>query len=340
MTPAIRPGRDSDAGGIIRLIGDCWSEYPGCALDVDGEVPELRALASWFAQAGGDLWVADGEAGLAGMVGVRPRPDAATWEICRLYVDGSARGGGLAHALLDTAEARAREAGAETLLLWTDTRFLRAHTFYEKRGYVRHGPIHVLDDVSRSLEFRYTKPARGIVVEVLDAAAAASAERCLGKLLVDAVSASGAAGFLPPLQPEHARDVWRDVSARVAQGRLVLLVAWSEGQVAGTVQLDLDGPQAQSHRAAVTRMVLDPSGDRQAVARALLAHVDGAATAHGRSLITCELPAGDIACALCLDSGWHEAGRIPNGALGADTVIFWKSTGPGIHPAGACDVGR
>ena len=43
---SIRPGRDEDASGFIRLIGDAWAEYPNCVLDVDGEVPELRALAT------------------------------------------------------------------------------------------------------------------------------------------------------------------------------------------------------------------------------------------------------------------------------------------------------
>ena len=39
----IRPGRDSDADGFIALIGACWESYPGIVLDVDGEMPELRA---------------------------------------------------------------------------------------------------------------------------------------------------------------------------------------------------------------------------------------------------------------------------------------------------------
>ncbi|MDE2008069.1 MAG: GNAT family N-acetyltransferase, partial [Rhodospirillales bacterium] len=59
MTPPLRPGRDADADGLIALIGACWGEYPGIVLDVDGEVPELRALASYFADTGGALWVAE-----------------------------------------------------------------------------------------------------------------------------------------------------------------------------------------------------------------------------------------------------------------------------------------
>ncbi|MBX6374229.1 MAG: GNAT family N-acetyltransferase, partial [Acetobacteraceae bacterium] len=55
----LRPGRDDDAEGFIALIGACWAEYPGCVLDVDGEVPELRALATHFARQGGALWAAE-----------------------------------------------------------------------------------------------------------------------------------------------------------------------------------------------------------------------------------------------------------------------------------------
>ena len=50
--PVLRAGRDDDAAGIIALIGACWAEYPGCVMDVDGEVPELRALATYYRRAG------------------------------------------------------------------------------------------------------------------------------------------------------------------------------------------------------------------------------------------------------------------------------------------------
>ena len=79
---------------------------------------------------------------------------------------------GRSRPLLEAAEAHARTAGAARIVLWTDTRFEAAHRFYEKRGYVRQGSIRILDDLSNSLEFRYAKPLKGLVVEALDAAAA------------------------------------------------------------------------------------------------------------------------------------------------------------------------
>ena len=107
MTAAIRPGRDADAAGFIALIRACWSEYPSIVFDLDGEMGELRALAGYYADAGGALWAAEDATGrLVGMIAVRPETPG-TWEICRLYVDRAQRGTGLAARLLATADAAA-----------------------------------------------------------------------------------------------------------------------------------------------------------------------------------------------------------------------------------------
>jgi GNAT superfamily N-acetyltransferase len=157
LTPAtIRPGRDSDADGIIALIGACWAEYPGVVMDVDGEMPELRALATYYRGKGGALWVAEAAGRVVGMIAARPHGDGV-WEICRVYVLPDLHGGGLGHGLLDTAEAHACSAGAARLELWSDTRFRRAHRFYEKRGYQQSGPMRALNDLSNSLEFYYVR---------------------------------------------------------------------------------------------------------------------------------------------------------------------------------------
>jgi len=165
----LRAGRDADAEGFIALIGACWSEYPGIVFDVDGELPELRALASYYAGKGGALWTAeaDGHADghVVGMIAVAPCNGADGWEIGRLYVLPAWRGGGLAHRLLDAAEAHATAGRARRLVLWSDTRFERAHRFYEKRGYRRGAPIRALHDKSNTLEFGYAKRLPERVIE-------------------------------------------------------------------------------------------------------------------------------------------------------------------------------
>jgi GNAT superfamily N-acetyltransferase len=74
-----------------------------------------------------------------------------------MYVAASQRGGGLAQALIDAAEGYARERGAAVMKLWTDTRFERAHRFYEKHGYVRQPGLRELHDLSNSVEYHYVK---------------------------------------------------------------------------------------------------------------------------------------------------------------------------------------
>jgi ribosomal protein S18 acetylase RimI-like enzyme len=326
----IRPGRDADAAGFIRLIGDCWAEFPGLVFDVDAELPELRWLATFFARVDGALWVVEQDGRLVGMVGTRPLPQDAAFEICRLYVAHGQRGSGLAQRLLDTAEQHARTAGAERLVLWTDTRFDAAHRFYEKRGYVRQGAIRSLDDRSKSLEFRYAKPARGVVVEALDAAAAASAKRRLADILVACVAGGADVSFLQPLSPAAARLFWRKVAADVAAGTRLLLAAWLDGELVGTVQLDIGMPPNQPHRADLVKLLVDPAARRRGVGRALMRQAEQAAHFAGRSLLVLDTRAGDKGERLYRSLGWQETGRIPNFALNADglgyhdTVLYWK----------------
>jgi GNAT superfamily N-acetyltransferase len=325
----IRPGLDTDEAGFIRLIGDAWAEYPNCVLDVDGEVPELRALSTYFTGTGGTLWVAEQEGRVAGMVATRPLGTDRTWEICKMYVEKSQRGTGLAHRLLGGAEAHAMAQGADRLVLWTDTRFDAAHRFYEKRSFVRSGSIRILDDISKSLEFRYAKPVRGVVVEALDAAAAASAERRLADILVGCVDAGASVSFLPPLSLDTARGFWRKVSGEVAMGNRLLLVAWVDGRMAGTVQLDLATPANQRHRADLAKLLVHPEFRRQGIGRALMQRAEQAARGIGRTLLTLDTRAGDAGEALYRELGWQQGGRIPGYAADAegrlhDTLLFFR----------------
>ena len=322
----LRPGTDADAATWIRLIGDAWAEFPGVIFDVEAELPELHALATHYAGLDGALWL---EANGRGMIATRPLREDEAWEIGRMYVAHAARGTGLAQHLLSTAEAHARAHGAARMVLWTDTRFMAAHAFYEKAGYVRQGAIRILDDLSKSLEFRYAKPSAGLVVEMLDAAAAASAERPLGEILTACVEEGASLSFLPPMAREKSRAYWRRVSTAVAQNHRVLLVAWLDGALAGSVQLDLDGQENQPHRAELEKLLVAPSLRRRGVGTALVQRAEQAAQRMGRSLLTLDTRGDDAGEALFRRLGWRETGRVPGAELDAgrtprDIVHFWK----------------
>ena len=327
--PILRPGRDSDAEAIIALIGTCWSQYPGVLLDVDGEMPELRGLASYYARLGGALWIAEAGDRIVGMIATRPH-EADAWEICRVYVLPDRHGDGLGHRLLDTAEAHARATGARRLVLWSDTRFDRAHRFYEKRSYVRSGPIRVLDDISNSLEFAYAKPVEGI--ERLDAAAAASAIPRLSRLLIACVEQGTGVPFLPPLAPETARGFWQAIARQVAAGSCVLLAGWVDGVLAGTVTLAFAQAQNQPHRADVEALLVDPAARRRGLGRAMMQRVEQEAGQANRPLLVLTTGADQTAAILCRSLGWQQAGGIPGSVLTpggsfTDTLYWWKRLG-------------
>lgn len=167
--PIIRPLVDADGDGLIALIDLCWSAYPGCILDVDGELPELRHYAShvdarrgaaWVAVAGGDPAApATADTILASCAVMAAEGEAAGhFELFKLYVSPRARRLGLARRMLVRAIEHARNAGGRHLMLWTDTRFAEGHAFYEAHGFVRAPVTRELHDLSRSVEYRYDLP--------------------------------------------------------------------------------------------------------------------------------------------------------------------------------------
>ncbi len=324
----IRAGLDGDASGIIALIRRCWADYPGCILDVDREEPGLLTPASYFAGRGGALWVAESAGIVIGMAAVALM-DGPIWEVCKVYVHPDRHGAGLAHALLDRAEQHAIAAGAIRLCLWTDTRFDRAHRFYEKRSWVRDGPIRALDDLSNSLEFGYAKPVDGVAV--LDAAAASSAVRRLGEILVACVDGGASVSFLPPLSQDAACGYMRGIASQVAHGRCVLLGGWSGGILGGTVRLQLDTPPNQPHRADIAKLLVHPACRHRGLARTLMLAAELAAQRAGRTLLTLDTEAGGAGERLYAGLGWTAVGRIPGYAKNAagqpvDTIFFYKAS--------------
>ena len=162
-----RPAVDDDSWEIVALVAACWSEYPGCVVDVHGECPDLLAPATTFTGAGGRLWVlTDRCATVVATGGWLPRPGGVA-ELERLYVARRWRRRGLAAHLAGLVEAAARADGRARVELWSDTRFAEAHALYERLGYRRSGHERDLADLSRTREWHFVKtlgapPAPGI----------------------------------------------------------------------------------------------------------------------------------------------------------------------------------
>jgi putative acetyltransferase len=158
-TVAIREVEDADGAGVAALIAACFAEYEGCLYE-PSEFPELRAPASWSRANGARFWVAEEKGAIVGCICATPRPNDRL-ELHKFYVAAHLRGQGLADRLTDRFFALAREHGAHQALLWTDTRFTRAHSYYRKLGFRPTGETRDLDDVSKTSEFLFLRALAG-----------------------------------------------------------------------------------------------------------------------------------------------------------------------------------
>lgn len=152
---AVEPGRANDVPGVIRLIGRVFAEY-GFVYNPAVEVPDLLAFPRHYAGLRGAFFVIRNRREIVGSVGVE-RLSGETAELHRLYLDGVLRGRGLGRVLVDAVLGWCRTEGVRHLVLWTDTRFDRAHVLYERMGFQRTGERAIPEDVNATREFRYER---------------------------------------------------------------------------------------------------------------------------------------------------------------------------------------
>jgi putative acetyltransferase len=153
----LRPATDTDGPAVGALIAACFAEYAGC-LFAPEEFPELAGLAGWMAGRGGRMWILDGADGaIDGCICASPLRGGAEVELHKFYLAAHRRGSGLADALLGEVEAFARAVGASRIILWSDTRFTRAHAFYRRNGFQRHWDMRAFADVSDTFEFLFSR---------------------------------------------------------------------------------------------------------------------------------------------------------------------------------------
>ena len=95
------------------------------------------------------------------------------------------------------------------------------------------------------------------------------------------------------------------------------------------VQLDIDTPPNQPHRAEVAKLLVHPDFRRHGFARALMGALETHATAIGRTLITLDTRTGDNAEPLYASLGYRTAGTIPafcldpiDGSLHPTTIMY------------------
>jgi GNAT superfamily N-acetyltransferase len=162
----------------------------------------------------------------------------------------------------------------------------------------------------------------------LDADAAPAAIDELAEVLADCVNGGASVNFMLPYSAADAAEFFRKVVPSIAHGDTILLAAKLDGRIVGTVQLGLDTPPNQPHRAEVKKMLVQRAARGKGIGAALLSQIEARAKQNGRTLLVLDT-ASDDARRLYERGGWQRLGNIPDYALlpdGAlcDTTIYWK----------------
>jgi GNAT superfamily N-acetyltransferase len=153
----------------------------------------------------------------------------------------------------------------------------------------------------------------------------------LTALLIDAVDSGAAVGFVAPLARERALAYWEEIRAELGE-RLVLMGAYQDGRLVGSVQLSCAWQPNGRHRAEIQKLFVHTSVRRRGIGRALMTAVEQRAARLGRWLLVLDTRAGDKAEPLYESLGYIRVGTIPDYAANSagglsPTVIFYKRLG-------------
>jgi GNAT superfamily N-acetyltransferase len=137
----------------------------------------------------------------------------------------------------------------------------------------------------------------------------------LAEVLIDCVEGGASVSFMHPLTRDRAVTFWQRMARGVAAGERVVLVAEDARGVCGTVQLVLDQPENQPHRADVAKMLVHRRARRRGLGEALMRAAETTARECGKALLVLDAVTGGDAARLYERLGWVRAGDVPGYAL-------------------------
>lgn len=160
-------------------------------------------------------------------------------------------------------------------------------------------------------------------IRPLDAAAVPR----LAEILEATVAAGGSVHFMHPVPPGGAAAYW---SGAVADAGRIVLGAFVEGGLQGTVTLWLDTPPNQPFRGEIWKLMVHPDARGRGLARALMLEAERLAIEDGRTLLNLDTATEGGASELYESLGWTRAGVIPGYAFKPQgglvgTAIYYKA---------------
>ena len=152
----------------------------------------------------------------------------------------------------------------------------------------------------------------------------------LAAVLHDCVAGGASVSYMAPFSPEEARSAFAGFVAEAEEGRRLILAAFVEGDLVGTVQVILALPPNQPHRAEIAKLLVHREARGRGIAQQLMERAEAEARAEGKTLLVLDAVTGGDAARLYARLGWTTVGVIPGYALypdgqPCDTTYFWKA---------------
>ncbi|MGB0578751.1 MAG: GNAT family N-acetyltransferase [Limisphaerales bacterium] len=141
----IRPARNSDREAIIEIIDTCLREI-GDRFFPEGEGQDLLDVDAAYTNKGGAFVVLEKDGQIIGTHATSPVDhEEGIITFRRLYLKHEHRRQGHGYTLMKWAIEWSIEQGWKQIVFWSDTRFRRAHEFFETFGFVK-GETRDMDD--------------------------------------------------------------------------------------------------------------------------------------------------------------------------------------------------
>jgi GNAT superfamily N-acetyltransferase len=165
----------------------------------------------------------------------------------------------------------------------------------------------------------------------------------LAGVLIDCVEGGASVSFMPPFLLCDAEAYFTGVFDSVRRNERVLLAAFLEDRLLGTVQIVTAMPPNQPHRGEISKLLVHRRARGRGVGQALMERAEEEASREGKTLLVLDTATGGAGERLYARLNWTRAGTIPNFALFPDgrwtaTTFFWKQLSPvAVSTAGVPD---
>ncbi len=151
----------------------------------------------------------------------------------------------------------------------------------------------------------------------------------LAEVLLDCVQGGASVSFMASFSKAEAESFFEKVVEGVERGDRILLAAFLDSKLVGTVQIVFATAPNQPHRADVAKLLVARPARGQGIAARLMQSLEDASRSAGKTLLVLDTVTGDTAEKLYTRLGWTKVGIIPNYALYpdgrlCDTTVFWK----------------